>query len=291
MPECNWIREKKILDEGVRRSMPGSFVRLTRGYTHYEEGGPRGERPVVLIHGFSVPYVIWDRTVQALQGAGLHTIRYDQYGRGFSDRPDTAYDMTLFVEQLLELIDALGCQEVDLVGLSMGGPIAAALSVSHPERVRRIVLIDPSGVGPGALGALRGISFLPGISAAFICVTRSAYLLDRIAGSFYDPTPVRAFRHQYRVQMEYRGFAGAAASAMRHGMLGTFASTYARLAVLQKEILLIWGEEDATIPFARSRELLQLLPQAEFFPVPRSGHVPHLERPDVVHPRLLEFLN
>jgi pimeloyl-ACP methyl ester carboxylesterase len=74
-------------------------------------------------------------------------------------------------------------------------------------------------------------------------------------------------------------------------MLGTFASTYARLGALQKEVLLIWGEEDATIPFESSRDLLQLLPHAHFLPVPGSGHLPHFERPDVVHPRLLEFLS
>lgn len=291
MPAGSWINEKKVLDEGARQSAPGCFIRLTRGYTHYEEDGPHGVRAVVLVHGFSVPYLIWDPTVQALHGAGLHSIRYDLYGRGYSDRPDTTYDMALFVEQLLELIDALGCKEVDLVGLSMGGPIATTLAVACPERVRRIVLIDPSGVGPSALGALRGLSFLPGLSAVLIGVAGSGYLLDKIAADFYDPTLVRAFRDQYRAQMEYRGFARAVVSTIRHGMLGSFASTYARLGGLQKEILLIWGEEDATIPFDRSRDLLELLPRAEFLPVARSGHVPHFERPDVVHPRILSFLS
>ena len=291
MPACSWIREKKVLDEGARQSAPGSFVRLTRGYTHYEEDGPRAMRPVVFVHGFLVPYFIWDQTVRALHGAGLRSIRYDLYGRGFSDRPDTAYDMLLFVEQLTELIDALGCQDIDLVGLSMGGPIVAAFAVARPERVRRICLIDPSGVGPGALGAVRAISFLPGISAALMGMIASTYLLDKIASDFYDPGLFRAFRERCRVQMEYRGFTRAIVSTIRQGMLGTHASTYARLGALEKEVLLIWGEEDATVPFKRSRDLLQLLPQAEFFPVPRSGHIPHFERPDLVHPRLIEFLN
>jgi pimeloyl-ACP methyl ester carboxylesterase len=291
MPSFSWIREKKVLDEGARQSAPGCFVQLTGGFTHYEEDGPRGMRSVVLVHGFSVPYVIWDPTVRALHRAGLHWIRYDLFGRGFSDRPDTAYDMTAFVRQLVDLTDALGCQEIDLVGLSMGGPIAAAVAVSRPERIRKIVLIDPSGAGPGSLGGLRRISFLPGLTAALIGITGSAYLLDKIAADFYDAVEVRAFREHYREQMEYRGFARATVSMIRHGMLGTFASTYARLGALQKEVLLIWGEEDATIPFESSRDLLQLLPHAHFLPVPGSGHLPHFERPDVVHPRLLEFLS
>jgi pimeloyl-ACP methyl ester carboxylesterase len=173
----------------------------------------------------------------------------------------------------------------------MGGPIAAAFAVASPERVRRIVLVDPSGVRPAALGAVRGIALLPGISSVLIAVIGSTYILEKIAAGFYGPAPIRALRPQYRQQMEYRGFARAVGSAIRHGMLGTFASTYARLGGLQKEILLVWGEDDATTPFDRSRDLLQLLPQAEFLPVPQSGHLPHLERPDVVHPRLLDFLN
>lgn len=291
MPQRSVNRGKKILDAGARQAAPGSFVRLTRGYTHYEECGRRGARSVVLVHGFSVPYVIWGPTVQALQSAGLHSIRYDHYGRGFSDRPNIAYNMSLYVEQLHELMDALGCQEVDLVGLSMGGPIAAAVAVARPDRVRRIVLIDPSGVRPAAPGAIRGIAGLPGVRGALIAAIGSAFVLERLATSFYGPAPVRALRQQYQQQMEYGGFGRAVVSAIHHGMLGTFASTYALLGRSQKEILLIWGEDDAAIPFDQSRDLLQLLPQAEFLPVPQSGHVPHLEKPDVVHPRLLAFLN
>ena len=146
------------------------------------------------------------------------------------------------------------------------------------------MLIDPSGVGPGPLGALQGISFLPGITTVLMGITGSAFLLDKFAAEFYDPAEVRAFREQYRLQMEYRGFARAVVSTIRHGMLGTFASTYAQLGALQKEILLIWGEEDSTIPFERSRDLLELLPHARFLAVPQSGHVPHVERPEIVHP-------
>ncbi len=291
MSGVRWTSEQKDLDEGARQSAPGAFVRLAQGYTHYEENGRRGLRSVILVHGFLVPYLIWDRTVPALHSAGLHSIRYDLYGRGLSDRPDTAYDMTLFVDQLTELADALACGKIDLVGLSMGAPIAAAFAVSRPERVRRVVLIDPSGVGPGALGALRAVTFLPGMRATLMRVCRSGYLLEKLAAHFYHPAEVLDFRERCQNQMEYRGFARTVVSAVRNGMLGNFDATYRQLGGLHKDILLIWGEDDPTIPIRHSRRLLELLPGAQFVSIPKAGHIPHVDHAEAVNSRLLQFLN
>ena len=63
-------------------------MRLSDGFTHYELGGPPTGHLVVLAAGFSVPYYIWDPTFSALTEAGVRVLRYDYYGRGFSDRPD-----------------------------------------------------------------------------------------------------------------------------------------------------------------------------------------------------------
>src|SRR3954471_8601554 len=90
-----WIArnpETRALDGAARREAPGKFVRLSDGVTHYQIDGPENGRVVVLAHGFSVPYYIWDSTAAALAGAGYRVIRYDTYGRGWSDRPDVVYN-------------------------------------------------------------------------------------------------------------------------------------------------------------------------------------------------------
>ena len=79
--------EQHELDATVRARMPGQFAKLSDGYTHYELGGPSQGRVVVLAAGFSVPYYIWDPTFAALTAAGFRVLRYDYYGRGYSDRP------------------------------------------------------------------------------------------------------------------------------------------------------------------------------------------------------------
>ena len=58
--------ESQVLDAEARSSAPGRFVDLPDGVVHYEMGGPLNAQTVVLVHGFSVPYYIWDPTFEAL---------------------------------------------------------------------------------------------------------------------------------------------------------------------------------------------------------------------------------
>ncbi len=80
-------QEKITLSDTVRVSLPGQFVKLPLGVVHYELAGPENAPTVVLVHGFSVPYYIWDPTFEALTRAGFRVLRYDLYGRGFRTGP------------------------------------------------------------------------------------------------------------------------------------------------------------------------------------------------------------
>ncbi len=84
--------EKAILNDEVRSGLPGQFVELSRGMVHYELAGPDDAHMVVLVHGFSVPYYVWDPTFDALVGAEFRVLRFDLYGRGYSDRPNLEYN-------------------------------------------------------------------------------------------------------------------------------------------------------------------------------------------------------
>src|SRR5262245_47749978 len=92
--------ERRDLDDAARAALPGQFVKLSDGYTHYEISGPPDGRVVVLAAGFSVPYYIWDPTFSALTAGGFRVLRYDYYGRGYSDRPDIAFNDEMYVRQL-----------------------------------------------------------------------------------------------------------------------------------------------------------------------------------------------
>ena len=124
----------------MRRATPGQFVRLTDGYTHYEIAGPPAGHVVVLAAGFSVPYYIWDPTFNALAEAGFRVLRYDYYGRGFSDRPDVPYTQAFYVRQLGELLDSLKVSGSDrsrrafprrLDCHQLRGPVSRSRAVAH----------------------------------------------------------------------------------------------------------------------------------------------------------------
>jgi pimeloyl-ACP methyl ester carboxylesterase len=149
--------ERAALDDAARKTAPGRFVRLSDGVTHFEIAGPDAGRTVVLVHGFSVPLYIWDSTATALVAAGYRVLRYDEYGRGWSDRPSVDYTADLYDRQLSELLDSLRITErIDLGGVSMGGWVTGTFASRHPNKLRSLVLVDPvagkTGTSPGILG-------------------------------------------------------------------------------------------------------------------------------------------
>lgn len=287
-----YLNETKELNEFTRREAEsGAFAVLSNGVTHYELGGPASGQPVVLVHGFSVPYFIWDPTFDFLIKSGFRVLRYDLFGRGFSDRPRVRYNLDLFCKQLIELLDTLGLiQPAALFGLSMGGPIAAAVTERHPERVDRLALIDPAGVQPIGLSPMLKLALWPGLGELALGLFGGESMVRSIASDFFGPDLVAHFQARYRVQMRYSGFMRAILSTMRNGMLGSFYDVYQRLGRLNKPTLLLWGREDKTVPFAHSADLLAAIPHAQLHVFEDCGHIPHYEKADQANPILLKFL-
>jgi pimeloyl-ACP methyl ester carboxylesterase len=283
--------ETKELNEQARRSASGLFIQLANGITHYELGGNESGEVVVLVHGFSVPYFIYDPTFEFLTRSGLRVLRYDLFGRGFSDRPNTRYNLDLFVGQLINLLDALRfSRPVNLVGLSMGGLIASAFTVRHPQRVRKLVLIDPAGAKPIALTPMLRAVKIPFVAEAVFSLVGGEALVRSNAKDFFDPALVDHFSAQYKIQMQYKGFKRAILSTIRNGMLDSFTDEYEALGKMKENILLLWGRNDKTVPFEHSQVLRDALPNVEFHVIEDCGHVPHYEKPDEVNPILIKFL-
>ena len=283
--------ETRYLDDVTRKTATsGSFIKLSDGYTHFELDGALSGQPVVLIHGFSVPYFIWDPTFHALVSAGFRVLRYDLYGRGYSDRPHRNYDIDLFVRQLRDLLDGLQIQQVDLIGLSMGGAIASAFIVHLPQRVRQLVLIDPIGVLPIPLSLLYRAATLPGISELILGLAGTEKFISGLATDFFDPTHIKLFQDQYRKQMQIKGFKRAILSTLRNKTADGFPEIYEQLGKLHIPIMLLWGRDDQTLPLEQSDSLLKLISPEEFHIIENCGHIPNYERPEIVNPTLINFL-
>jgi pimeloyl-ACP methyl ester carboxylesterase len=278
--------EQGPLDATARRQAPGQFVALSHGTVHLRIAGPEQGRPVLLVHGFSVPSYVFDKTSQDLAASGFRVIRFDLYGRGWSDRPEVDYDRELFANQALELMDALHIPKADLLGLSMGGAVVGRFAAEHPERVRSLVLVAPlthardigAKAWPGVGEWLMRASFLPALPAG----QRS---------DFVHPERVPGWAERFQPQMRYDGFGRAILSTMRHLSTECSLPDFEKVGKSGLPVLLVWGERDTTVPYAQHLDVQRAIPQARFVSLPGAGHLPVVEDPQAVHPRIAAFLN
>ena len=283
--------EKKTLNDKTRSTLPGQFVRLSKGVTHYELGGPEDAPVVVLVHGFSVPYYVWDPTFEALVEAGFRVLRYDLYGRGYSDRPEAEYDLDLLHEQLYELLSALKIDgPVSLVGLSFGGPVVARFANDHPEKIRSLVLFAPQAA-PVSVREIFPMN-LPLVGEYFMAVYVVPVMLPKTQSSdFYDPELFSDWEDRYRVQMEYEGFRRAILSTIRNTVETDAILEYKSLGAKEIPVALFWGQQDQTVSLADIALIQEAIPKLDFHPVDKAGHLLHYERPEVVNPLLINFLS
>jgi pimeloyl-ACP methyl ester carboxylesterase len=179
---------------------------------------------------------------------------------------------------------------VNLIGLSMGGLIASAFTVRHPDRVDKLVLIDPAGAKPIALTPMLKAAKIPLVAEAVLGLLGGEALIRSNAKDFFDPALVDHFSTQYRVQMQLKGFKRAILSSIRNGMLESFIDVYEELGKMDKPILLFWGRNDNTVPLEYSNALCAAMPKIKFHIIEDCGHIPHYEKPEVVNPILLDFL-
>jgi pimeloyl-ACP methyl ester carboxylesterase len=283
--------ETEILDDKLRASAPGCFVTLSDGITHYELSGPETGQVVVLIHGFSIPLQIWDTVFHPLVEAGFRVLRYDLYGRGFSDRPLKSYNQDLFDQQLLHLLKALGVKNpVDLIGLSMGGAISVLFCDRHPELARKLILIDPAGFPGDMPGWAKWIS-APLLGEFVMSFFSEKSLLSSIAGEIYSLEQYPNYLQIAIQQMKIKGYRRALLSTLRHDLFSDLSEIYQRVGKQNRSSCLIWGVEDKIIPFGIHKQVRQAIPDMIFYPIEAAGHVPHYERPHAVIPILIDFLN
>ena len=283
-----WVRffvnnqETKSMNETARKNIGGQFIKLTGGITHYQSDGADTGKTIILVHGFSVPYYIWDGTYDSLAKEGFHVIRYDAFGRGFSDRPNVVYDHTLYRTQLFDLITSLKLQTpVSLAGVSFGGAVVADFAVHYPQLIDKIILLDPVY----AFGNMDDPEIIANYKMAINHEKQATGQLE----DFKYPERFPAWVDKYKVQMKYKGFRHALISTRNNYSKDTIISNYQILGSLRKKILLIWGREDETVPFQYSDSLRKIL-TADFFPVDDVRHLPYLEKPALVNQKIISFL-
>jgi pimeloyl-ACP methyl ester carboxylesterase len=279
------------LNSETQKSLPGNFIDLPSGTTHFEFSQLGSNDLVVFVHGFSTPYYIWEPTFQALRSSGFSVLRYDLLGRGYSDRPRTTYDLDLFVRQLVELINSLKIdQPFYLVGLSFGAWISAQYCNQSPEIVKSLTLISPLVSGIPLMK--NSIFNLPWIGDLFFHAYYSKYVLPRCQSSdFYNAGKHPDWETKFLDQMRYTGFNQAILSTYRQIRNVDWHSIYSNFSKKEISLQIIWGKEDQTINRGEIECLQHMIPNHQLVLIDQAGRIPHYEKPDLVSEKMIELLN
>ncbi|NRA65961.1 MAG: alpha/beta hydrolase [Pseudobacteriovorax sp.] len=265
-------------------------VQLSHGQTHYEwlGDGSNGET-VVLIHGVSGPMKSWDATTSRLRKHGFRVLRYDLYGRGYSDRIDSQYDLNLYISQLNELVRHLQISRFHLVGSSMGAIVASHYAQTYPKEVASIALIGPAGF-PIEVPFLAKFRDIPVIGDLVFSLFGRAIIYRQNVKYFLDPEPFAAFLQFFSDQLKVKGTDPAMLRTMRSVPVQNYESGYKALNALGIPTLVIWGREDQTFPYSFYTKIKSQITHAKMVTVDDAAHLPHLEKPEETNRALIEFV-
>ncbi|MEU1994469.1 alpha/beta fold hydrolase [Nocardia gamkensis] len=252
--------------------------------------------PLVLLHGSGPGVSGW-----ANFGANLPVLAerfrcliVDQPGFGASGRP-AAYErnyLRISADAVLGLLDDLRLDRVHLLGNSMGGAVATLLALEHPERIDRLVLMAPGGVGVNVLGPepSEGITRLLEFSAdptrerlvpwlrtmVSNPGTLTEDLIEARLAAASDPAAIAALRDAYAT------FADPA--------LAEPVPLWARLRGLRPQTLILWGRDDRVTPVEAALLPARQIPDADLRVFARCGHWVQIERKSAFERAVVDFL-
>lgn len=258
---------------------------------HVAHDGGKGAQPLVLLHGFTGLAETWEPVLPAL-AEGARVVTLDLVGHGGSEAPEDArhYTMDAVVRQLLALADALGIQQADWLGYSLGGRVALALAVAAPRRVRRLVLV---GSSPGILDpaeraerAARDAALAERIERGGVEAFVQVWLEQPLFASLRRLGPAWLARQR---ELRLRHSARGLANAMRGLGPGSMEPLHGRLGEVEAPALLVAGGED--LKFRAIMDAMRdAMPRARRVDIPGAGHACHLERPEPFALEVLRFL-
>ncbi|OJY63338.1 MULTISPECIES: alpha/beta fold hydrolase [unclassified Rhizobium] len=244
-------------------------------------------RPVVLLHGISNSGRAWAPQIGPLVEAGFRVVIPDHAGHGASAKighPISVTDLALDVQTLL---DHLKLDEVDIVGLSLGGMVALEAALTMPHRVRRLVVAN--SFDTTATDAFRDMA--QGWAATFRSEDGPARRLEGI----WPMNVNEAFRASEEGMRTYQVWHGIAATGDGHsiacvaeGIVGF--DVRERLSLLAMPTLFIAGAEDRMSPPARSRRMADAVPSSRYIEIAGAAHISNVDSTADFNAAVISFL-
>ena len=251
--------------------------------------------PVILIHGFGGSMWQWEYQQHQLS-QHFRVLTLDLPGAGLSDKPDIDYRPDQMLDFFVGFMDAAKIPQATLVGNSMGAGLAIGMALTHPTRVAKLALVDglPQHVmekltSPSVRRALE--SSAPSWLVSFGNTLFGGLMIESVLQEIvHDPallTPAVLERSNRNRQLP--GLIKPIMAVREN--LPLWESGFAtRLGTITHPTLVLWGEEDRVFPIAVGEELHHTIKGSRFIRIPKAGHIPQWERPDVVNQTLITFI-
>ena len=237
----------------------------------------------------------WEHQQVAL-ARSCRIITPDLLGSGLSEKPERMYSPAFLLDTFRTFMDNLHIQKATLIGSSMGAGLAIGMSLEHPDRVAKLVLIGgfPSNILDN-LQSPRTKHFIEHRPALWLSKLGSwitgrwsiKLILKEIIHDHALISPMVVERvHHLRFQP---GFFQAMYSQL--DQIPEWETTFApRITDISHSTLILWGAHDQIFPLSVGQTLQMTVPGSTFLIAPNSGHLPQWETPGFVNPALVQFL-
>ena len=251
------------------------FIDVNGMAVHVRDEGPRDAPAIVLLHGSNASLHTWDPWAATL--AKTHrVIRFDQAGHGLTGpHPKRDYSSTAFVAAVDGVTQKLGVTRFTLGGNSMGGGIALAYAIAHPEKLNGLILVDASGA-PDTKPKSLPIGFLiartPGLRNIALYITPRSFLEKSLRQAISVQSIVTpAMIDRYWELLRYPGNRQATIDRFTTKRVPLDPSA---IAAIKAPTLIIWGEEDKLIPFSAGQWLAKNMKGSTLVSYKGVGHAP-----------------
>ena len=255
-----------------------SFIEVGEYRIHYYSLGPADGPVAVLVHGLGGRSEDWGKLAPYLARAVYRVYLPDLPGYGQSDKPaDFSYSVKDEAAVVSGFFDALGLKQVDLGGWSMGGWIVQLVAAEHPERIRKLMLLDSAGLYVKPEWDLK--LFTP-VSPAEL------EKFDALLMPHPPQLPTFIANDILRTSHEHAWIIRRAIDSMLTGR----DTTDALLPTLKMPVLIVWGDVDQITPLSQGQKMHQLIPQSQMNIVPGCGHLAPNECAGEIGPAMVSFL-
>jgi len=277
-PRYEYIVKNDDFKNEIEQYLSGNFIELNNGNTYYELANPKSLGPViVLVHGFSVPSYIWELTFQKAKQLGFKVLRFDLYGRGYSDNPNIDYTDELFAKQSWELLDSLSINRAVLIGLSNGGRVISKMAQINFGRVVKLVYVSSNGFNDVKEMNNKSVS---------------EDEISKFIDDFKNPDQFKDWDKKYSELQKFKGFARALISTRKNHVL--LDDIHKQITNNNIEVYTLWGKYDTVVFFEDFKNKLnQIMPNRKEFFFKSAGHLPQMESPKefntVLFEKILDF--